>query len=250
MGRIASVAVLVLVAACGRYGFEPVGRISDALAVDSAIDATDVDSSPDAAVDAAGFRCGLDDVLGQDNQPLPTLELGTQCWLRKNLAIGIQVLGGTQQTNNNVVEKYCYNDQTGNCLNGLYQWAEAMQYVTTEGAQGICPVGWHIPSDAEWKLLERFLGMSVADSDAFFFRGNIAPALRVGGSAGFDAVLAGYRPASGADAFINSDTFFVSSTDALSGANQIARRITATNPGVERLGYTKLDAYTVRCVQN
>ena len=29
-----------------------------------------------------------------------------------------------------------------------------MQYVTTEGTQGICQNGWHIPSDDEWKLLE------------------------------------------------------------------------------------------------
>ena len=29
-----------------------------------------------------------------------------------------------------------------------------MQYVTTEGAQGICPSGWHLPTDEEWKQLE------------------------------------------------------------------------------------------------
>ena len=29
-----------------------------------------------------------------------------------------------------------------------------MKYTTKEGAQGICPPGWHIPTDEEWKLLE------------------------------------------------------------------------------------------------
>jgi uncharacterized protein (TIGR02145 family) len=33
-------------------------------------------------------------------------------------------------------------------------WEELMQYTTDEGTLGICPPGWHIPSDAEWKLLE------------------------------------------------------------------------------------------------
>ncbi len=37
---------------------------------------------------------------------------------------------------------------------GLYQWNEMMQYTTTAGVQGICPGGWHLPTDEEWKILE------------------------------------------------------------------------------------------------
>jgi uncharacterized protein (TIGR02145 family) len=29
--------------------------------------------------------------------------------------------------------------------------------------KGVCPSGWHIPSDAEWKQLEFFLGMSESE---------------------------------------------------------------------------------------
>ncbi len=36
----------------------------------------------------------------------------------------------------------------------LYQWEEMMQYTTQQGAQGICPPGWHLPTDEEWKVLE------------------------------------------------------------------------------------------------
>ncbi len=35
-----------------------------------------------------------------------------------------------------------------------------MQYSTTEGAQGICPTGWHIPSGADWDVLETYAGGS------------------------------------------------------------------------------------------
>src|ERR1051325_11630044 len=39
------------------------------------------------------------------------------------------------------------------------------------GVQGICPAGWHLPSDAEWKLLEMNLGMSQAETDTTEWRG-------------------------------------------------------------------------------
>ena len=62
--------------------------------------------------------------------------------------MGTMINGISNQTNNDTLEKYCYNDDTANCsiYGGLYQWNEAMQYVTTSGAQGICPTGWHIPT--------------------------------------------------------------------------------------------------------
>ena len=58
--------------------------------------------------------------------------------------------------NNSTIEKYCYDNDSVNCeiYGGLYQWDEMMQYVLQEGTKGICPNGWHIPSDSEWKILE------------------------------------------------------------------------------------------------
>ncbi len=64
--------------------------------------------------------------------------------------------GDTSQTDNETIEKYCYNDLESNCAQwgGLYQWPELMDYVTTSGAQGICPAGFHVPTDNEFKILE------------------------------------------------------------------------------------------------
>jgi len=45
---------------------------------------------------------------------------------------------------------------------GLYQWNEAMQYSTQQGVRGICPPGWHIPTDAEWTALTNYVS-SVPD---------------------------------------------------------------------------------------
>ena len=84
-----------------------------------------------------------------------TVQIGSQCWFKENLNIGVMIKGNIEQSNNGIIEKYCYNDSLINCekYGGLYQWDEAMQYSETEGIQGICPTGWHIPTAQEFKSL-------------------------------------------------------------------------------------------------
>jgi uncharacterized protein (TIGR02145 family) len=104
------------------------------------------------------FTCG--DVVTYNGQNYNTILIGTQCWFKENLNVGNRINMSQGQTNNSVLEKYCYQDLESNCdeYGGLYQWNEAMQYVTMEGAQGICPAGWHIPKDGEYTQLSTFLG--------------------------------------------------------------------------------------------
>jgi len=89
-------------------------------------------------------------------QTYNTVQIGTQCWMAENLNIGTMINGVDTMFNNGLIEKYCYDDLEDNCdtNGGLYQWDEMMHYVTTQGAQGICPAGWHVPTDYEWKILE------------------------------------------------------------------------------------------------
>lgn len=109
---------------------------------------------------APPFVCGeiITDV--RDNQVYNTVQIGTQCWMAQNMNIGTKIPGSSSQINNGIIEKYCYFDDDANCDNygGLYQWPEMMEYVTTEGSQGICPIGWHLPNDAAWSTLITFLG--------------------------------------------------------------------------------------------
>ena len=102
------------------------------------------------------WACGETIIDTRDGQVYNTVEIGGQCWMAENLNIGTMINGSSNQTNNSTIEKYCYSDNTANCdvYGGLYQWDEAMQYVTTPGTQGICPDGWHFPADAEWMTLE------------------------------------------------------------------------------------------------
>jgi uncharacterized protein (TIGR02145 family) len=105
------------------------------------------------------WLCGDSLLDTRDGKVYSIVLIGTQCWMAENLNIGTKInstTSGYQQTDNDTIEKYCYNNDLAQCeiYGGLYEWVEAMQYITAEGAQGICPSGWHIPTDNEWKILE------------------------------------------------------------------------------------------------
>ena len=91
-----------------------------------------------------------------EGQVYNTIQIFSQCWLKENLNAGEMIPGSMEQSNNGIIEKYCYDNDTNNCnaYGGLYKWAEMMQYLPQQGSQGICPTGWHIPTDEEWKVLE------------------------------------------------------------------------------------------------
>ena len=105
---------------------------------------------------ATNVTCpGLDSLL-YEGQWYHTIQVGGQCWLKENMNVGEMISGNQTQTNNGTIEKYCYANSTAKCdeLGGLYIWDELMQYSTEQRARGICPEGWHIPTDEEFKVLE------------------------------------------------------------------------------------------------
>lgn len=91
-----------------------------------------------------------------EGQVYNTIQIFSQCWLKENLNVGTMIPGYQNMEDNDTIEKYCYLNITANCekYGGLYKWDEMMKYETQTGTQGICPPGWHLPSDEEWKVLE------------------------------------------------------------------------------------------------
>jgi uncharacterized protein (TIGR02145 family) len=129
-----------------------------------------------------------------------TVQIGDQCWLRENLNVGVMINSTFNQTNNSLTEKYCYENDTSNCntYGGLYQWNEVMQYSTVEGAKGICPDGWHIPTLAEFQTLANTVENN----------GNALKAIGQGdypgegtNTSGFSALFAGARNSDGSFSF-------------------------------------------------
>ncbi len=96
----------------------------------------------------------------RDGKTYHTVKIDTMCWMAENLNIGTRIDGSVEQVENSIIEKYCYDDSETNCdvYGGLYQWDEVMQYDTILGTQGICPAGWHIPTNVDWENLSSNAG--------------------------------------------------------------------------------------------
>ena len=168
---------------------------------------------------------------------IATVTIGTQTWMASNLDVGDRIDAGTTQTDNSTVEKYCYDNNPANCTTygGLYQWDEMMQYSTAEGAKGICPVDFHVPTDAEWTTLADYLGS------------NTGTQLKVDGSSGFEGLLGGYSDDSSFYGF-NDSGFFASSTE--ENASSAWRFALNSGSNVDRDSISKSSGYSVRCLQN
>ena len=157
------------------------------------------------------FICGASKVK-HDGKEYNTVLIGNQCWLKENLDVGTMINSTTNSTNNGILEKYCYNNLESNCTTygGLYQWNEAMQYVTTAGTKGICPEGWHLPR------LEEFQTLSTAvsgDGNALKKEDQGSGGGQGTNTSGFSALLAGGRNSYGSFSTLGSYANFWSSTE-------------------------------------
>ncbi len=108
----------------------------------------------------------------------PTVKIGEQWWMAKNM--NYEPLRSNPKVD--TLLTMCYNDTITNCMKwgGLYSAYYATLLDLSEGAQGICPNGWHIPTKGEWETLISTLGSNSAVED-----------LLLGGSSDFNAILAG-----------------------------------------------------------
>lgn len=205
-------------------------------------------------IDVIEFNCGDTLIDYRDNLKYPTVQIGNQCWLAKNLNIGNMINNGTEYpSNNSIIEKYCYLNDANNCefYGGLYAWDEMMGYVETECVRGICPHGWHIPSDYEWIDLELALGMSSAVVYQFnTWRGTDQGAqLKTGGSSGYNALLSGIAIPGGMFNAIGQYEYMYSSTPYSSNAWRRCLR-TGDNTVGRWNTFPKNYGMSVRCVKN
>lgn len=137
----------------------------------------------------------------------------------------------------------------------LYQWSAAMNGESSERARGICPLGFHIPSDCEWMYLEHGLGMSVTEQQASGARASGSIGVKVstsisGGtnSSGFTALLVGSRNTSGT--FSNNTFVGVYWTSTTSSTNVIRRFFQSTYAGSNRGTTVKHATASVRCLKD
>lgn len=108
-------------------------------------------------------------VSDNDGNVYKTVKIGSQWWMAENLRVkkyrnGDSIhLAKTNVEWQDTVASYCIYDSLASGL--LYNW-----YAISD-ARSIVPIGWHIPTDDEWKTLEQNLGMAKAEVDKVNWRG-------------------------------------------------------------------------------
>lgn len=123
-------------------------------------DAIDQVSKEVPVVAEFGDPCpGIPEVV-YEGETYPTVQIGYQCWLKKNLNVGTMIINTALPANNQEIEKYCYDNDESFCdtYGGLYNWDEAMDWSEQPGSNGICPEGWRIPTGDDWDDLADILG--------------------------------------------------------------------------------------------
>ena len=188
-----------------------------------------------------------------------SVSIGSQVWQTKNLNVdrfrnGDPIPEAKTKEEWDAAEKrgqpaWCYyenNASNGSIYGKLYNW-----YAATD-SRGICPSGWHLPSDKEWTALTNYLGgENVAGSKmkatgtAYWQTSNIG----VTNESGFSALPGGYRIYDGSFKGIRNYAFFWSATE---NGNYFAwyRILTNDTGKVNRYNFDNSFVASVRCLRN
>jgi len=199
-----------------------------------------------------GWSCGQPFTDNRDNHSYKSVSIGGKCWMAENLNIGQFIAHTTEQSDNSIIEKYCYNNDPANCTTygGLYQWDEAMNYSKVQGSQGICPEGWHLPTDQEWQNMEISLGMTASEAAmSNTWRGtDQGTQLGPGGSAGYNTLYCGRSvPGFGFTALSSYEYVWTSNE---SGFDAWRRCLNITDPKIGRYNtFPKQYGMSVRCIK-
>ncbi|MFC2121305.1 FISUMP domain-containing protein [Bacteroidota bacterium] len=197
----------------------------------------------------------------RDGHVYKKIDFGTQTWMAENLAYLPSV--SPSYVGSDTDPYYYVYDYQMNSISAakatdnykdygvLYNW---------EAARTACPGGWHLPSDEEWKILEKYLGMSSSDADDIQDRysGNVGRKLKStsgwyndgngNNSSGFNALPGGNRQ--NERNFVASSFFanFWSSSEIYD--KPWRRYLDSTSDGINRYFDYPSNGYSVRCLKD
>ncbi|MBL4754919.1 MAG: fibronectin type III domain-containing protein [Flavobacteriales bacterium] len=210
---------------------------------------------------------------------------GTQTWSATAINVGTKIPVGPTGSNMSSPggdQKYCYNDIEANCTTygGMYEWGEMMDYAASSscdpcgggGVQGICPLGYHIPTDLEWSRYEYCIESSITPTGAttlstfqttLGYRGtnsSAGPGAKMKddvlwdgtNTSGFSALPGGFRSTSAGVSTLKDTDIYMSTATEFDGTNQYFRRLTSNpaNGRSFRSWNDKAHSYYVRCLQD
>ena len=205
----------------------------------------------------------------RDGKVYQTVVIGNQVWMAENLAYlpsVNMVADGSEDAAGSYYYVYGYDGTnvadakaTDNyaTYGVLYNWTAAMDgeassTTNPSGIQGVCPAGWHLPSDAEWTELTDYLGGTSGAGGKLKETGTthwVSPNTGATNETGFTALPGGYRGSRGAFGYIGYDGVWWSATE-LSAPNAWGRVMFLDYSSVSRFDYLKEVGFSVRCVRD
>lgn len=203
-----------------------------------------------------------------DGNVYHTVRIGDQTWTQENMKT-------TRYNDGTPIPNVTDNTEWRHCDSPAYVWyGNDISYKEPYGAlynwhavgdkSGLCPKGWHVPSDEEWKILEMYLGMSKEQVDGTVWRGTdqggkikeagtdhwVSPNKGATNESGLTVLGAGRRFTNGLFGTIKEGcTIWSSTPTSLSSAAY--RHFATGNAGIGRnpAGEKKF-GFTVRCVKD
>ena len=214
-----------------------------------------------------------DAVTDIDGNKYDAVQIGEQVWMSMNMrttrfADGTAIAEGSEISRE---EAYRYPSSNSNALNGyLYNWKAVMyegesSEANPSGVQGICPDGWHLPSEAEWQQLTDYLsshseyvcsgtGESVAKSLAYTREWmkcglgcTIGCNLEDNNATGFSAVPVGFYPGTYTNYGYSAAFWTTTETDSISA---MGVNLYVSDSLVRRTVCDKVGGFSVRCLRN
>jgi len=191
-----------------------------------------------------------------DGNVYPTVTIGSQVWMAANLNTTHYRNGDTihhvadgTEWYNMTTEAYCvYENQSSNsaAYGKMYNWHAVNTTL-------LCPDGWHVPSDAEWEILENFLGEPATAGGKLKETGTAhwqSPNTGATNETGFSARPGGYRSSTGGFFSLTYNGYWWSSTEGSDPAYGLYRWLDFNLSQFYRNEDYKVDGISVRCVKD
>jgi uncharacterized protein (TIGR02145 family)/prepilin-type N-terminal cleavage/methylation domain-containing protein len=199
--------------------------------------------------------CGVDTVADAEGYDYPTVLVGTQCWTQTNLRTA-------KYNDNTSIPNLISTTTWASATSGAYVWyLNDYNWGLTYGAlynfyavktEKLCPVGWHIPSDAEYNILIAYLGGSVVaggpmkeTSTAHWNNQNTGAT----NASGLTVLPNGGRYAEGVFNYRWTYAILWSSSIS-SGANAYTQVLGSYYTNVYRMNYSWAFGFAVRCLKD
>ncbi len=213
------------------------------------------------------FVCGNDFIDIRDGKSYNTVQIGSQCWMAENLAY-LPSVDDPATTYSFTSPYYYVYGYTGTDVTAakatsnyatygaLYNWQAAMagapsSSTVPSGVTGICPSGWHLPSEAEWTQLINFLGGLTVAGGKLKETGTVhwsSPNTSATNSSGFSGLPGGYSFNNGFSVLGNNG-YWWSSTDYLTFDGRMQYMLHDSQE-ITSSYWNRANGCSVRCVKD